>query len=188
MDKREEYARNLMNMKRCNKAYNTVAIIYIVVFGFIMCEAFAGSFLAQEGLGIFGVALVCAAAIVLGFMGTYLKKNKFAIAAPLVLLLAGLIGLMPLPLVLLSAVLAALTFMTNKKYEELSHEEGFPMFSYHLKEYEEKKARNEIKTEYQERYEYYTNNSQKDMDEFPDMSSETIQQKAAVKNDYMDEL
>ena len=187
-DKREEYARNLMKMKQCNKIYNGGSIAYFGIFGFIMAETFAGSALVLAGGGLFSVSLACAVVIVLGFLGAYKKNNIFALAAPAVVLLMTIIGVLSLPLFIVSAVIGGLTVMANKQYKWLSEQEGFPMFSYHLKEYDERKARNEIKSEYEVQYENYKSHSRDDMEVLPDTGDEVMQQKEENRNNYMDEL
>jgi len=187
-DKRQEYSKNLTKMNRCNRIYNVAAIVYIGLFGFFMLEAFASSLFLSGGFSLFVFSLVCAVVIALGFMGAYKKNNVFALAAPGVMLIASVFVAASAFLALVSIALAAATFLANKDYEWLSQQEGFPLFSYHLKEYDEKKARNEVKTEYEEQYENYVSQSRNDMEVLPDTGSGQMAPKSETKNNYMDEL
>lgn len=186
-DKRQEYAQNLTKMRKCNKIYNIVSIIYIVLFGFLTVDALVGSVFVAGGFSMFAFSLVCAAVLALGFLAAYKKNNLFALIAPLLVLITAVIGFAPLALVPIPAVLSGLTYLANKDYEELSHQEGFPMFSYHLKEHDEKKKQDEIKTEYEAQYENYVSQSSNDMEELPETEG-CIAPKTEEKNNYMDEL
>ncbi len=166
MDLEQEYGKNRLSIKRCNRWYNIIAIYYLLVYG---AKTFIDVYSCFLGASLFMllVALVSFATLAAGFCGVYLHRDIFPIAAPLLALLheslAGPIFDVIVPLCILCSVM---NIVVNRKYRWLEQQDGFPYFNLRFRVQEIDNSQWNIKYPYTQSYEeiakHDNNNGQMD--------------------------
>lgn len=156
MDLDQEYGKNRLSIKRCNKFYNIIALFYIIVFGAKIFMEVYSCFLGGSLLMLL-VALISAAALAAGFGGVYLHKDIFPITAPLIVLLHEAIAPSGFQIVIpISFLCSIVNIFVNKKYRWLEQQDGFPYFNVRYRDQEIDKSQWNIKDPYTQSYEEIT--------------------------------
>ncbi|MBR1823606.1 MAG: hypothetical protein IJ779_05175 [Ruminococcus sp.] len=189
-----------MDLALCNKIFNILGWIYIIITIAYVLAVVPMFFLAMSMRMSFGAFVGCAvfcipACIALDWYGIYRKHRKAAIYAIIpafvgILFVPGalLIGMIDLLLCVMSIVCAVLVSIFGKKYHYLEEQEGFPHFSeLHTEEVKRNEAAlNSDPYARDERF-YAKEDVRGKMDELPDVT-EKLRAKEDLKNDYMDSI
>lgn len=174
-------------LKKCNKVYNAVSIVYVAGCGLY---ALAAAYLLLISMNndilflLFDGPVSKSALLVCGYLGVYKKNNLFAAAAPCVMLLSLLIpavfhnngnyldmflgvaiGGFSINGIYLTAsvIMAVITMITNRKYRYLEQQEGFPYFNERFEL--QKSGGVQYGSSFQERAEQLKKTQRSDMDE-----------------------
>lgn len=147
------FAMHLHMLKRCNKVYNAVSILYVAGCGMYAIAAVYLMLISMNGdilYLLFAGPVSKSALLVCGYLGTYKKNDMFAMAAPCIMIISLFIpecfhsignyfdifmGIVisgfSIDAIYLAAsvILAAVTIITNRKYRYLEEQEGFPYFN-----------------------------------------------------------
>lgn len=169
-----ETAANATNMRRVTKTYNRIAIIYAAIYLPYTIICLISGFLIPDvsSIGvIFDAIILKFGLIAFGILSCYKHKNSYAYYALIFQALnaffdfnAGtfldlFFGIMITGLslnrllMILSAVCCIITICTNKKYEYLETQPGFPHFNERAINQEFDRKQREIKDEFQQNYE-----------------------------------
>ncbi|MBR5681771.1 MAG: hypothetical protein IKW96_00640 [Ruminococcus sp.] len=153
MDLEQEYGKNRLSIKRCNRYYNIIAIFYLVVFGARIFAEIYSCFLGGSLFLLLG-AFISAAALAAGFGGVYLHKDIFPIAAPFIVLLHDAIALSAFQIVTpLCFICSIVNILVNKKYRWLEQQDGFPYFNVRFRDQEIDSSQWNIKAPYTQSFE-----------------------------------
>ena len=179
MSDTSNFALYASDFKKCNKIFNIVPMIYIVLFAlfflasglFLICVNYSALFTFIDGL-IFA-PLAC----YLGFRGSYRRHDLAAIAVPVVSLfnifvlkygasldmtyefgspsanVAKLMYKFCIFIFIASAIISYINLKTNNKFRFLEKQVGFPYFNIRMEEQRVKKIRFDIKDPFQTEYE-----------------------------------
>ena len=166
MDLEQEYGKNRLSIKRCNRLYNLIAIYYILVFG---AKTFLDIYSCFLGASVFMIlfAFISFAALAAGFCGVYLHKDIFSIAAPVIAAVHdGFVGSVFDILMTICVVCSVVNVIVNRKYRWLEQQDGFPYFNVRFREQKIDSSQWNIKDPYVQNYEEITkkdnNNGQMD--------------------------
>ncbi len=189
------------DIKKCNKTFNIIPIIYIALFAvyflvsglFLICVNYSAIFSFIDGL-IFA-PLTC----YLGLIGSYRKHDLAAIAVPAISMfnvfvlkygaslkmtfdygspstnVAALMYKFCIVIFIISAFLAYINLKANNKFRFLEKQVGFPYFNVRYEEQRVNKIRHEIKDPFQIEYERRMRTSTSEMSglDFPEASENT---------------
>lgn len=191
----DEIIVNSMTMCRVNKTYNRLTIIYAAIYlpYALMC-IFSGFMIPSVNiLAVFFDALILKAGVIAcGFLACYRHKNSFAIYSVLLQIISAICGIMEDTfldllvgrmttglgfnkiLVIISIVCCIITIRTNKKYEYLETQPGFPHFNERAINQEFDRKQREIKDEFQLNYERIIKNSSDTMTDVDLTSRDTF--------------
>lgn len=178
----EEYTKNYTSLKKCNKVYTIVSVIYgAVCIPYALSQLYLMLLTANGDVSyLFFQAVFKAVIFVLGYLGCYKKDNRYSFAsvgaALLNIICLGYddryvqgflfflddLGFM---LIVLFSVLCGLVVYTNKKYHYLEQQEGFPYFNERFEKQKSDSIQYKIKDPYQQRLEEIQKNSSDSMDE-----------------------
>lgn len=200
MQNHPEFPQYRSELAACNKVFGVLGTIYIVIACAYVLALIPMFFLSMSLRMSFGSFVLCSvicipASIALGYYGVY-RKHQFAAVLAIFPVVMGIffaseaffIGFIDIMLIPLSMASALLVTIYGKKYRFLEQQEGFPHFS-ELHTENVRKADEAAKADpYARREEFYAHEDVRGkMDELPDIS-DTMQAKADVKNNYMDEI
>ena len=195
-----EYPKNRSDLKICNTIYNIIGKFYIIlavflILAFIPCLFSSFNYRLNTGLFILLSVFLIPAHIYCEIRAVYKKETKFALAAiaPVVLGLFcasdGLFfGVADVLLTFASLILAVVISQTNKKYNYLAQQEGFPYFSDLHSEQMNKGLEAMNYDPYKRNEQYYVREEVRGvMDDFvsPDQQMKV---KDDTKKDYMDSV
>lgn len=187
----DEIIVNCTEMNRVNKTYNRLTIIYAALYlPYSLLCLFSGFMIPSVNiLAVFLDTLILKAGVIAcGFLACYRHKNNFAIYSVLLQVISAICGFMEDTfldmligsqttglgfnkiLLILSIVCCIITIRTNKKYEYLETQPGFPHFNERRLNQEFDKKQREIKDEFQQNYERIIKNSSDHMTDV-DMNS-----------------
>lgn len=157
--KASELMKNRALYKKCEKTYKWIFGIYALFCLAFVVTSFSACFnplgFGQFALIFFDGVICKCAMFVSGYIGAYKKNDRFAILAPCILLLNSLLFMYAVNfgMLLISAAIAAVNVMTDKKYHILEEQEGFPYFNESLLEQEQHIKQQKIKDDYTINYE-----------------------------------
>lgn len=184
MNINDDMAHNAVLMKRCQKIYNRITIIYAsICIPYALSQTFVGFLFYNRLNPVFLISDVfCKTALlVCGFLSCYKHENKFALSAFLIQLINTLIGSeqstfldiffntviagfnFNYGMFFIVIILSCLTVYANKQYQYLTEQFGFPYFNERIEEQNFDRRQAEIKDEFQQNYERYKKNSSNSM-------------------------
>lgn len=190
--KAQELTRNYASLKKCERAYKLICGIYAILCLAFVITTFSSCF-NPLGLGQFtlvfldGIIFKCAM-LVSGYIGVYKKNDRIAVLTPVILLLNSLLFMSSVnfSLFVLSAGIAAVNVMADKKYHWLEQQDGFPYFNESLLEQEQHIKQQKIKDEYTLNYERLKKTS---ADSMGTVNLSTLcETEPSDKDGYMDSL
>lgn len=176
----DEIAVNSMTMCRVNKTYNRLTKIYAAVYlPYSLLCLFSGFMIPSVNIFglLFDTLILKCGVIACGFLSCYRHKNNFAIYSVLLQIISAICGFMDDTfldllvgkmttglgfnkiLTILSIVCCIITICTNKKYNYLETQPGFPHFNERQLNQEFDRKQREIKDEFQQNYERIIKNS-----------------------------
>lgn len=167
----QSYLQNKASLRRCERVYNIVTLFYLVVNAVYILSHLYLALITPNGdtmhYFLDGVVLKIPF-LAFGFLGCYLKKNLYAILAPVIIGINALMVLITINEILsaISITAAVLTCLANRKYHELEQCEGFPHFNEHFTEVND--VRIENRDIYKEQLEFHKSRAaghQGEMDE-----------------------
>ena len=164
MDLEEEYGKNRIAFKRCQRYYNIIAIFYIAAFGSMALFEIYSGVVGGSVASLIGF-LISAATLAAGFGGVYIHRDILAIAAPFLASVNAFflsIASFFIPVCILCTIV---NLLTNSKYRWLEQQDGFPYFNVRYRDQEIDKSQWNIKDPYTQSYEELkkqNNNSQMD--------------------------
>lgn len=189
MANHQELLKNLSELKKCEKVYKWVAIIYICICVPTVFASFYFILLGVNGdpIKLFFNALFKIAELAAGYLGCYQKDKRFVFAELFLAVLNLIVSVLGFIFLLISILLSILTLTTNKKYHFLEQQEGFPHFNERFEKQKADSIQFNIKNPYQQRLEEIQKTSSDAMDSVS-LSSEKLDKKIESANNYMDEV
>ncbi len=167
MDNDYDMEHNAVLLKRCNKIYNTITIIYAsICIPYAVSQIFIGFLFQLNPIPIIFDSLFCKSSLLsCGFLACYKHNNKFILFALLIQTINILIndGNLNMCLIFIVIILSGVTVYANKKYQYLKKQFGFPYFNEYVQEKNFEYHKSKLKNEFQQNYEHYMKNSFSDM-------------------------
>lgn len=152
MDLEQEYGKNRVSFKRCQRCYNIIAIFYMAAFGgMAFCEVYTG-FAGGSAASLIG-SLFSAATLVAGFCGVYVHKNIPAIVAPFLASVNSFFFSIVSFFIPVCILCSVVNILANRKYRWLEQQDGFPYFNVRFKDQEIDSTQWNIKDPYTQSYE-----------------------------------
>lgn len=179
MSDTSNFAKNAESLRKCNKTFNIIPIIYAVIcLLFLLVSACSLITVNYSAIFTFLDALIFSPVVFyLGLRGSYHKHDLAALSAPILTLLnsfilkygadrkmtfkygspaanvPGFCLYICIAIFIISAVLAFINIKANNSFRYLEKQVGFPYFNERTEEQRVEKIRRDIKDPFQREYE-----------------------------------
>lgn len=179
MSDTSNFAKNAETLRKCNKTFNIIPIIYAVIcLLFLLVSACSLITVNYSAIFTFLDALIFSPVVFyLGLRGSYHKHDLAALSAPILTLLnsfilkygadrkmtfeygspaanvPGFCLYICIAIFIISAILAFINIKANNSFRYLEKQVGFPYFNVRYEEQRVNKIRHEIKDPFQTEYE-----------------------------------
>lgn len=182
-----EMSANYGALKRCKRIYNIIGIFYAafsIIYALESSELILSTDIPLLPVFLDGVVFK-AATLFFGYNSCYKHKSIFALYTIIISLcsiimikyrIAIALTRLYIPLLFLCISASVVIFFTNKRYEYLEEQPGFPHFSERFEEQKFDSIQTNIKSEFQQSYERLMKTSTEKMEELdiaPPVSNST---------------
>lgn len=152
MDLEQEYGKNRISFKRCQRCYNIIAIFYMAAFGgIVFCELYSGV-AGGSSASLIGF-LISAATLAAGFGGVYIHRDILTIVAPFLASVNSFFFSIVSFFIPVCILCSVVNILTNRKYRWLEQQDGFPYFNVRFKNQEIDSSQWNIKDPYTQSFE-----------------------------------